>query len=326
MKEVFNIGVLGCAHIAARSVVPAIIELSDNFKLIGIASRSREKAVDFASRFQTKAFEGYQTLLDLFELQAVYIPLPNAMHTEWVEYALNRGLHVLVEKSLASDYQDVIRLNELARQKKLTLVENFQFRFHNQLDYIKELIDKGSIGELRCLRSSFGFPCLPDKNDIRYQKSLGGGALLDAGAYPLKMAQILLGPDIEVKAANLNYATDKEVDIWGGAYVKQKHGALFGELAFGFDHYYQCNIELWGSKGKIYTNRIFTANDAYEPIIELETKSGKETIKLPADHHFKNMLMHFYELITQQEDLEEEYRQNINQARLIQELIFKANE
>lgn len=325
MKDIINIGVLGCANIANRSVIPAIVELYGHFRLEGIASRTYIKAAECAERFQSKAYDGYQSLLDTPGLQAVYIPLPNALHAEWIEKALYNGLHVLVEKSLACAYDDVIRLNELARQKGLALVENFQFRFHNQLAYIKELVDTGSIGELRCMRSSFGFPGLPDENDIRYQKELGGGALLDTGAYPLKIAQIFLGPDIEVKAANLNYLPDKEVDIWGGVYVKQKYGDLFGELAFGFNHHYQCNVELWGTKGKLYTNRIFTANLNYEPVIELETSTGSQTIKLPSDHHFKNMLLHFYKLITQQADLENEYSQNVNQARLINELKLKSD-
>lgn len=326
MKDITNIGVLGCANIANKSVIPAIIELADHYHLSGLASRTYDKAAECAARFHTVAYDGYQSLLDTPGLQAVYIPLPNALHAEWIGKALHNGLHVIVEKSLACTYDDVIRLNELSRQKGLALVENFQFRFHNQLAYIKELVNNGTIGELRCMRSSFGFLGLPDENDIRYQKELGGGALLDTGVYPLKIAQIFLGPDIEVKAANLNYLPDKEVDIWGGAYVKQKYGDLFGELAFGFSQHYQCNVELWGTKGKLFTNRIFTANLNYEPVIELETAAGSQTIKLPADHHFKNMLTYFHQLITHKKDLEAEYKQNVNQARLIHEIIIKSNE
>lgn len=326
MKHIINIGVLGCANIAQKSVIPAIIELKAQYHLSGIASRSFIKAKEYASRFNTTAYEGYQSLLDIPELNAIYIPLPNSLHAEWIEKALQRGLHILVEKSLVCEYEDVIRLNDLARQKSLALVENFQFRFHNQLAFIEKLVGNNTIGELRCMRSSFGFPGLPDKNDIRYQKILGGGALLDTGAYPLKIAQVFLGYDIEVKAANSNYHPNKEVDIWGGAYVKQKHGSLFAELAYGFDQYYQCSIELWGNKGKIFTNRIFTAHSSHVPIIEVETQQGKEIITLPIDNHFKNMLMHFHQLITHKLDMETEYKQNINQARLIHEIKIKSNE
>ncbi len=326
INKKLNIGVLGCANIAKRMLIPAILNLKEYFNLFGVASRDMATAENCAELFQTKAFEGYQSLIECADLDAVYIPLPNSLHTEWIEKALTKNLHVLVEKSLACDYADVLRLNELAKQKSLVLVENFQFRFHSQLTKIKEIVASGKIGNLRCFRSSFGFPGLPTETDIRYQKELGGGALLDTGAYPLKIAQIFLGLDIEVVAANLNFLPDKEVDIWGGAYVKQKNGCLFGELAFGFNNFYQCNIEIWGSKGKLYSNRIFTSPPGFEPTVELETAEEKEILTLSADNHFENMLKHFYELIQNKGDRNAEYVQNINQARLINELKIKANE
>ncbi len=266
-----NIAVLGCAAIAERSVIPALLDLPAHYSLVAIASRNTDKANEFARRFNTKAYTGYQQAIDDKTIDAVYIPLPNSLHFEWVQKSLKAGKHVLVEKSLACTYNEALELNKLAREGNLALVENFQFRFHSQLAYIKDLLQNGTIGEIRCIRSSFGFPGLPTESDIRYQKVLGGGALLDAGAYPIKIAQIFMGNDIEVKAANLNSIEAKEVDIWGGAYLKQTKGNLFAEIAFGFQHFYQCNIEIWGSQGKLYSNRIFTAGNNVKPEIEIET-------------------------------------------------------
>ena len=327
-KSKINIGILGCANIAIRSVIPAVLNLNEYFNLVGIASRDIANAEQCAQQFgfcgEVAAFGSYQSLLDCPNLDAVYIPLPNSLHAEWIEKALAKNLHVLVEKSLACDYKTVVYLNKLAEQQGVVLIENFQFRFHSQLAKIKEIVASGKIGDLRCLKSFFGFPGLPTENDIRYQKELGGGALLDAGAYPLKIAQIFMGENIEVAAANLNYLPNKEVDIWGGAYIKQKNGDLFGEIAFGFNNFYQCNIEIWGSNGKLYTNRIFTAPPNFEPILELETVEGKEILKLSSDNHFENMLIHFYKTINGIEDKQTEYQQNINQARLLDELKTKS--
>jgi hypothetical protein len=326
MADVITIGVLGCAAIARRSVIPAIMGLPDRYTLFGVASRSADSARSAADRFKCTAFTGYQSLIDAPELRAVYIPLPNALHAEWVQKALDRGLHVLVEKSLACEYEDVVRLNDSARRKRLVLIENFQFRFHRQLTYIKDLVDNGTIGELRCLRSSFGIPGLPNASDIRYQKHLGGGALLDTGAYPVKIAQIFLGTDIDVESGMLNSAACRDVDIWGGAFVRQRRGDLFGELAFGFDNHYQCSIELWGSKGKIFTNRIFTAGPDHCVSIDIETDARSERIVLPPDDHFTNMLVHFHRSIRHGERVEDEYVQNINQARIIHEIKRKSGE
>ena len=323
-----RIGILGTANVAIKSVIPAILGLPNYFDLIGIASRDEIKAKVVSENFGVHCFSSYSELIDKKIIDAIYIPLPNSLHYAWVKKSLLAGLHVLVEKSMGCDFNEVVELNEIAIAQELVLIENFQFRFHSQLIAIKELIASGSIGELRCMRSSFGFAPFLDLSNIRYNKELGGGALLDAAAYPIKISQILIGEEIEVKASSLNFDVEKGVDIWGGAYLKQKSGSLFSEIAFGFDNYYQCNLELWGSKGKLYTNRIFTAPLGYSPIITLDCNNGTKEICLNADSHFINMLNHFY-ILTQQGNSylrEDEYRQNKNQARLIEELRIKANE
>lgn len=321
-----KVGILGCANIAQRSIIPEILKLSKLFDLVGIASRDTAKANSCAKEFNILPFTGYQNLIDHNGLEAVYIPLPNALHAEWINKALDKGLHVLVEKSLACNLKDAQQLNDKAEKDKLVLMENFQFRFHNQLTEIKRLVNDGLIGELRTIRSSFGFPPFPDDNNIRYNKELGGGALLDAGAYPLKISQIFMGNDIEVTAASLTYDSTKKVDIWGGAFLKQTYGDLFSQIAFGFDQYYQCNVELWGSKGKLSTSRIFTAPPNFEPTIFLETPQGSKEIRLPSDNHFEKVLMHFHDLINHPEEATKEYSQNILQAQLIEQLNKKAHE
>lgn len=315
-----KIGVIGCASIARRHMIPSILNLKDQFSLSGIASRSESKAKELASLFGTLSFNSYESLLNEAGLDAIYIPLPNSMHAEWIRRALERNIHVLVEKPMACEYEDVKQLNRMASKKNLVLVENFQFRFHNQMALISEMVSNGVIGELRCVRSTFGFPPFPDSDNIRYRKALGGGALFDAGAYPLKIAQIFLGHNIEVSAANLRFDSKKGIDIWGGAYISQIDGPMFAEIAFGFDNFYQCGLELWGSKGRIETNRIFTAPPDYSPEITVESSKGREILSVEPHNHFEKMLLHFYNLISTEKNLASEYAQNINQARLIHEL------
>ncbi len=174
--NIIKIGVIGCANIAQRSVIPAILSLKDKFILSGLASRKKDKAEKFGLQYNTKSFVGYDSILNELELDAVYIPLPNSLHKQWIEKALEKNIHVFVEKSLSCDYEDVVSLNEMASKKKLVLLENFQFLFHKQLSVIKNVLEDGEIGELRSLRSSFGFPPLL-KDNIRYNKALGGGSL-----------------------------------------------------------------------------------------------------------------------------------------------------
>ena len=324
MNKKLNIGVIGCAQIAERSVIPAMQALADYFTVAGVASRDADKASAYADRLGLPAIVGYDALLDLPDLDAVYIPLPNGLHAEWIEKALNKGLHVLVEKSLACSQEAVQRLNQIAEEKGLALVENFQFRFHRQLQVVHDVVASGRLGALRCVRSTFGFPPFPDADNIRYDKELGGGALLDAGAYTLKVSQLLLGMDLKVSAANLNHDAGCEVDIWGGAYLQQQEGALFAELAFGFDQQYQCSLEIWSSKGRLTTNRLFTAPPGYSAELVIESGMEREVIVVEPDNHFENMLLHFYSLATGTDGRAAEYAQNNNQARLIAEVFAQA--
>lgn len=327
IQEKIRIGVLSTASIGQRFIIPSILSLPENFELVGIASRSLEAAKDVTEKFSCKPFGSYNEILDKKNIDAIYIPLPNSLHYEWVKLALERGIHVLVEKSLACTLKEVTELNQIAQNNHLALIENFQFRFHSQLSTIKGLVDSGKIGTLRYIRSSFEFPPFPDNNNIRYQKGLGGGALLDAGAYPLKISQLFLGTDISVKASVLRYDSDHEVDIGGGAFLKQDDGDVFAEIAFGFDNYYQCSLEIYGSIGKISTNRIFTSPPGLNPLIVLEIQ-GKpiERMEMKPDNHFINMLTHFYQTIHSQQLREKEYLENINQSRLIEEFKYYADE
>lgn len=326
MRKKLSIGVLGTANIAKRYIIPAIQALPQYYNLMGVASRSISKADIFTKEFNVMPIEGYDKLINIEGIDAVYIPLPNSLHAQFIEKALNKGLHVIVEKSMACSYSDVLRLNNLAKRKGLVLYENFQFRFHTQTTQILNMVSKGMIGKLRAMRSSFGFPPFSNTNDIRYQKELGGGALLDAGAYTVMASQLFLGKELTVKAANLFNSKVQGIDIWGGAYLSQLNGNLFSEVAFGFDNHYQCGIELWGSLGKLTTNRLFTAPPGYKPSVEIETREGKEVIELKEDNQFEKMLIHFFKLVTTGKEVEQEYLLNINQARLVEEIHHKANE
>ncbi|CAF3851232.1 unnamed protein product [Rotaria sp. Silwood1] len=101
-----NIGVLGCANIAMRSVIPAIKSITD-FKLIAVASRAKEKAAEYAEKFQCEAIEGYDNLIERKDIDALYIPLPTGLHLEYVIKALESGKHVIAEKSLGMNYTEV---------------------------------------------------------------------------------------------------------------------------------------------------------------------------------------------------------------------------
>ena len=120
------------------------------------------------------------------------------------------------------------------------------FAFHNQLKEIAQIIERGEIGDVRLYRISFGFPQRA-VNDFRYNKELGGGALIDAGGYTIKYAAMLLGETAHITAAQMNYTDEFEVDIYGSATLVNQDGAT-AQIAFGMDNSYKCELEVWGSK------------------------------------------------------------------------------
>lgn len=316
MKKI-KIGILGCANIAERFIIPFLKE-NPKFEVVAVASRDEEKSKSLSEKFECKGLSSYNSLFDE-DIQAVYIPLPNSLHFEWVKKAIEHKKHILVEKSLGVSLQEVEYLNNFAKFNQVALVESFQFRFHKQLSKILELMKSNTIGDIRAINSSFGFPPFPDKHNIRYKKELGGGALLDAGAYPVKITQLLLGNNIKVSSAKLFYDAELKIDLWGSAFIESNISPICSKISFGFDNYYQCNVDIWGSKGKISANRIFTSPPESDAVIYLENEFGKQEILIPKDNHFLNLHNYFYDLI-QSNNFEEEYYQNINQARLIQEI------
>jgi len=315
-----KVGVIGCANIAERMVLPAMRSMEE-WELAAVASRSLEKAKRFAGKFNCEPIENYESLLEREDIEAVYIPLPNALHYEWVMKALARGKHCLVEKPMGCDYASVKNMVETARHHQVCLFENFMLVYHSQHDFIREKLKDNEIGEIRCFRCSFGFPPL-SKDNIRYDKALGGGALLDAGGYLLKACQLMEGdgPPLTVTAAYLKIDPGTGVDIYGGAFLSNRQG-LFAQIAFGFDNFYQCNYEIWGSKGKITAHRAFTAGPGIKPKVVIEKQDVYDDLLLPPDNHFVNILWAFYRSITQKDAAREgEYKKILRQAALLKEV------
>lgn len=322
MGKKIKVGVMGCAAIADRMVIPAILE-SPFLELACVASREEKKANAYAEKFGGKAIVGYDNLLDQ-DIDMVYMPLPTGLHAEWGQKTLEAGKHLLMEKSLANSLDEAKMLVEKAKEKKLLIQENFMFAFHRQFVLIKAWLEQAKIGQIRCLRSSFGFPPFPNADNIRYQAQLGGGALLDAGAYTLKVAQLLLGEGLEVLASNLTLDQRKGVDVWGGIYLHDRLRGIPIETAFGFDQFYQCSLEIWGSKGKISADRIFTAGPGISPTLKLETSQGSEVVSVEPDHHFLNLLNDFAHTIASGL-FEPKYQEILQQANLISQVRERAH-
>jgi predicted dehydrogenase len=200
-----RLGILGCANIAkqfARDVAG-----SPSVAIDAVSSRDLTKAQAFAQNFDiARAHGSYEALLTDHALDAIYIPLPNSMHAEWAIRALQAGKHVLCEKPLALSLSEVTRMFSVAQQNRVMLLESYPYWFQPQTRDLLAYLSHEKIGEVRSIQASFGFTLgNPDQN-IRMKPELGGGALLDAGSYPVSLIRLVMGCAPERVMAHANWA------------------------------------------------------------------------------------------------------------------------
>ena len=327
-----RIGIICPSEIAFRRFMPAI-QKCENAEYAGIAYANtvewfgdsvpdetlilseKAKAENFQKEYGGKVFDSYFELLSSNDIDAVYLPLPPALHYKWAKKALGHGKHIFLEKPSTTNFADTEDLIDIAKGKCLAVHENYMFAFHRQIDEIKNIISGGKLGEVRLYRIAFGFP-QRSKNDFRYNKALGGGALLDCGGYTIKLAAMLLGGSARIAYSRLNYTKDFDVDIYGSAAMVNDDGVT-AQLSFGMDNSYKCELEVWGSKGFLRTGRILTAPDGFEPSAEVTVGSNTETVVLSADDTFAKSIEHFCKCVSNSKTREENYTDILKQAELV---------
>ena len=290
-----RIGVMGCASIARRRMLPAMAA-SSTIQIAAIASRNPDAARTLSTTYGSIAVHGYANLLDgqNLDIGAVYIPLPAALHAEWTEAALNAGKHVLAEKPLSSSPSTTRRLLELAHERGLVLMENVMFIHHSQHRTVRDLVSRGDIGEPRSFRAVFTVPKRPD-DDIRLDPTLGGGALFDVGVYPVRAAlhfQDLLGGRLSVIGALLT-SSGSTVETAGDALLQTAAGVGV-HVSFGLDHAYAASYTIHGTESAVTVNKAFTPTADEPPAVTL----GATHLRLPPDDQVANTLEAFAAAIT----------------------------
>lgn len=320
-----NVGIICPSEIAFRRFLPSLQKVDElTFAGVAIASpeewagdgpltentlaiieNERKKAQNFIDNYGGKIYEGYQKLITSPEIDIVYLPLPPALHFKWAKLALESGKHAYVEKPFTTSLADTQTLLAIAKGKKLAVHENYMFIYHRQLQAVQDLIAQGEIGKVRQYRVSFGFPRRA-ANDFRYNRALGGGALLDAGGYCMKYASWLLGDTARLVCANSYHEPEFEVDIFGSCTMANDEGTIV-QMSFGMDCDYKCELEAWGSTGTLTTGRILTAPDGLEPDMTIKHNQEYITKKLPADNAFEKSIRRFYDCLKNDVIREENY-------------------
>ncbi|HET7718205.1 MAG TPA: Gfo/Idh/MocA family oxidoreductase [Bauldia sp.] len=190
-------GVLGAAGIAKGVLIPAI-QASRNGAVAVLGTRDPAALGAFAAEHRIgRVVTGYEAVIANPDVDALYIPLPNSLHSEWAERAADAGKPVLCEKPLAMTAAEAERMAARFAGKRVPLMEGFMYRFHPQHARVQAIIDSGEIGELTEVHAHLSVDLMnpPDPKNVRFAPPLGGGALLDMGCYAVSIARMIFGAE-----------------------------------------------------------------------------------------------------------------------------------
>lgn len=320
MTKKVKFGVIGCGGIAERSMIPAIAE-SETAEVAVLASSDLKKASALAKRFGGVPVEGYEALIERDDVSAVYVATPIGLHRDWCIAAANSGKHVLCEKTLTTSLADTRSIIAACESNGVALLEGFAYQYHPNHAAVKDVINAGEIGEIIQFQAAFGFP--PINSAHRYDPALGGGALLDAGTYPVHAARKIFGAEpIKVSAILQNGA--ENVDIHGSVLLDfgSTQSATF---TFGFNNMYQNRYSVWGTKGLIHLERPFSAPPDFRSKMTIEKQGTTSERQLSPANHFALQLEEFCAGIESPAVWESWKNDSLNQAKCLERIREAAN-
>jgi predicted dehydrogenase len=255
MKKI-SWGVLSTARIGLKKVIPAM-QKGKHSTIAAIASRHFEKAQSAARDLGIpQAYGSYEELLADSEIDAVYIPLPNHLHVAWTLKALQAGKHVLCEKPLGLNLQEVEYLHKEAKKfPALKAMEAFMYRHHPQWTMAKKLVDEGAIGELKSIHSIFSYHNI-DPADIRNQAEIGGGGLLDIGCYCISVSRFLFNREPVRVTGTIDYDPQMKIDRLASGVLEFEQGAATFTCSTQLTNHQR--VSIYGKLGSLEIANPFT--------------------------------------------------------------------
>ncbi len=320
-NDTINWGIISCARIADSAIIPGI-KSSNNSVLYAIAGKSAERLADFANRHKPqKIYHDYENILDDQEVDAVYIPLPNSMHLEWVLKAAAKGKHILCEKPLGLNASEVLQMKTACEKNGVLLMEAFDYRHNPAIIQFKRLVDQGIVGPIKLIEGYFSI-MLGSRDDIRMNKRLGGGSIYDVGSYTINLLNYLTGKvpkDIKAYAA-----MDKEtgVDINCSAIFSYGDEGMLGMFHCSLFSHYMNGFRIAGENGIIEYPGLYHALG--ETAIKIYQKNTIQTIVVNCPNSYQLEIEQFARCILNGEQpllsLEETYSNMATIDRILDEI------
>ncbi len=241
-----NFGIIGAGSIA-ETMAYTIMNMSE-VNLYAIASRSIDKAISYKEKYHMQAAYGsYEELAQDKNVDVIYIATPHSFHFEQAKLCLENGKHVLCEKAFTANAKQAEELIEMSERTGLFLGEAMWTRFMPLVYKLEEILENKTIGEVSSITANLNFPMMHKERLIKAE--LAGGALLDVGIYPLTMASIVMGDDIDYINAT-GILTEEGVDKIGQYTLVYKNGTL-ADLNAGMCSFGDGCAVIYGTKGRI---------------------------------------------------------------------------
>lgn len=273
-------GIIGPGSIA-RTFAEGIAGSSTG-ELVAIASRNPDKPGLGDGFPGARIVDGYEALLADPQIDAVYIATPHTGHAEWAIKAVRAGKHVLVEKPMALSAFDADVIFYEAKKAGVFVGEAFMYLFHQQTARLIELVKQGAIGDIRLIRSSFGFDMGSFRPEHRlFSNDLAGGGILDVGGYPVSMVRLLAGAVSgssyaePVSVSGAAHLGQSGVDEWASAVLKFEKG-IVAEVSCSIMANQDNTLRIIGSKGRIEVKDFWFAGGRKGGTGKIEIFKGNE--------------------------------------------------
>jgi len=289
-----KIGVLGVSnHLIKRIILP--LKNTQNCELFSVASRDIAKAKICCEKYGFKKYFGaYEELLEDKEINAVYIPLPNHMHLEWIEKAARAGKHILCEKPIALNEIDAVKCFEVAKANNVLLMEAFMYQFHPMWIHAKNMVDTKQIGNIQYIHTSFAYNN-PDPKNIRNIITYGGGAIMDIGCYAISVPRFILGKEPEKVVSLIKKHPEFKTDYLSSAMMdfgKETASFTVSTLSEGNQ-----KVEIVGASGVITVKVPFNTYVDTKAEITVSTPQGLREIDFEVCDQYGLMFEHFADCV-----------------------------
>jgi len=274
-SSTLRLGILGAARIARQFT--AAVRSSPRIHVQAVASRDVARAQALATETGIPQVHAtYEALLADPAIDAIYNPLPNNLHAEWAIRAAEAGKHVLCEKPLAASASEARAMFAAARRHDVYLVEAYPYRAQPQTLKMRELIGAGAIGRVHVVQAFFGFQ-LSDPTNIRLNPALAGGALMDAGSYPVSLVRTVMDERPARVHAIARWA-ESGVDRTVTATIEFASGAL-AQIGCSFATSRHRGAFIGGELGSIETTYANDTSADQPGQLLLKRQAGKDTVR-----------------------------------------------